>query len=178
MFRTSTYKCLKSIRIHAPAPQAGWWVLAGRQRCPCVRTRCRRCSATIATESSNESWATAAMRRAAGWWLRQGRLYAEIRGASLKCCCLRGITTAVILMATGAVESKIPHPNVLCLASFMYCDHCMGKLLDVCSTRHFQWGRAGVPFINSTVLINRKAYRYVLVCLSFESGSPFYFNPT
>lgn len=177
MFRTSTYKCLKSIRIHAPAPQAGWWVLAGRQRCPCVRTH-------AADGAQPQSPRKAAMRaelrqqRAAGWWLRHVRLYAEVRGASLKCCCLRGITTAVILMASEAVESKIPHPNVLCLASFMHCDHCMGKLLDVCSTRHFQWGRAGVPFINSTALINVKACRYVLVCLSFESGSPFYFNPT
>lgn len=58
--------------------------------------------------------------------------------ASLKCCCLWGISAAVILMANEVVESKILHLNSLCLASFMHCDHYMGKLLDMCLTSHFQ----------------------------------------
>lgn len=114
---------------------------------------------------------------ASGWCLWQVRLCARIRDASLKCCCLWGITTAVILMANEVVESKIPHPNILRSASFMHCDHCMGKLLDVCLTRYFQWWHAGVLFISS-VLIKVKVCRYVLVCLSFEGTGPFYFNPT
>lgn len=103
-------------------------------------------------------------------------MHVEIMDASLKSC--SGETPAIMFMPNEVIESNNPHPNLLHLASFTHCDHCIGNVLDVCLIRHLQWVHTGVSFISSTVLLKMKACRYVFVCLSFENNSQLYFNPT
>lgn len=101
MFRTDIQKCLKSIRIHPSALQAGWQLPAKRQHCPSAYKECICYSAVIRTESNNHSSSSNNHSNVAGWcvctWKSQ---------MPLQCHYIWGRTAAVTFMASRAVESQ------------------------------------------------------------------------